>query len=150
MGVTLTQLVRAYAVIANGGRLVTPHLVSRVGDRDTGQRAAPRVLTAQTASEVDRMLRKVVSPDGTGEAAKIEGYEVAGKTGTANKIDPNTGEYDARYVASFVGYVPADKPELLVAVVVDEPSGAYYGGAVAAPAFEQIGRFSLQYLGIAP
>ncbi len=150
VGVTLTQLVRAYAVIANGGRLVTPHLVSRVGDRDTGQRAAPRVLTAQTASEVDRMLRKVVSPDGTGEAAEIEGYEVAGKTGTANKIDPNTGEYDARYVASFVGYVPADKPELLVAVVVDEPSGAYYGGAVAAPAFEQIGRFSLQYLGIAP
>jgi cell division protein FtsI/penicillin-binding protein 2 len=150
VGVTLTQLTRAYAAIANGGRLVTPHLVSRIGDEDVEVPPAPRVLNRKTARQVDEMLRSVVSPDGTGEAAKIEGYEVAGKTGTANKINPETGEYDSRYVASFVGYVPADDPQLLVAVVVDEPSGVYYGGAVAAPAFEQIARFSLQYLGIAP
>jgi cell division protein FtsI/penicillin-binding protein 2 len=124
--------------------------VSRIGDEDVEVPPAPRVLNRKTARQVDEMLRSVVSPDGTGEAAKIEGYEVAGKTGTANKINPETGEYDSRYVASFVGYVPADDPQLLVAVVVDEPSGVYYGGAVAAPAFEQIARFSLQYLGIAP
>jgi cell division protein FtsI/penicillin-binding protein 2 len=150
IGVTLTQLTAAYAVVANGGRAVTPHVVARVGGapREPAQRA--RVLTAETASAVDEMLREVVSTDGTGAAASIDGYEVAGKTGTANKIDPDTGEYSARYVSSFVGYVPADRPELLVAVVVDEPGGAYYGGDVAAPAFEQISRFSLQYKGIAP
>jgi len=150
IGVTLTQLTAAYAVVANGGRAVAPHIVSR---RDGEPRELPeraRVLSPETAGAVDRMLREVVSTDGTGAAASIDGYEVAGKTGTANKIDPGTGEYSARYVSSFVGYVPADRPELLVAVVVDEPGGAYYGGDVAAPAFEQISRFSLQYKGIAP
>ncbi len=150
IGVTLTQLTQAYAVIANGGHSVVPHVVSQVGGEPTAPPAGERVLTPATAAAVDRMLRGVVSADGTGEAASIEGYEVAGKTGTANKIDPATGEYSARYVSSFVGYVPADRPELLVAVVVDEPGGAYYGGDVAAPAFEQIARFSLQYRGIAP
>lgn len=151
VGITLTQLVRAYAVVANGGYLVTPHLVDRIGDEPAHPSdARTRVISPTTARQVDRMLRAVVSADGTGQAAEIEGYDVAGKTGTANKINPKTGEYDSRYVASFVGYVPADRPQLLVAVVVDEPSGTYYGGDVAAPAFEQIARFSLQYMGIAP
>ena len=98
------------------------------------------------------MLRKVVSDNGTGTAAKISGYRVAGKTGTAQKIDPTTGEYsNTRYDASFVGYAPAENPQLLVAVVVNEPSiGSYYGGDVAAPAFEDIAEFSLRSLRIAP
>jgi len=93
-----------------------------------------------------------VSDNGTGTAAKISGYRVAGKTGTAQKIDPQTGEYsDTLYDASFVGYAPAENPQLLVAVVVDEPTqGSYYGGDVAAPAFENIAQFSLQHLRIAP
>jgi cell division protein FtsI (penicillin-binding protein 3) len=96
------------------------------------------------------MLEGVLAAGGTAEEASIPGYVVAGKTGTAEKIDPETGQY-ASYTSSFVGYVPADDPKLLVAVVVDEPSkGAYYGGDVAAPAFEDITEFSLQTLRIAP
>jgi cell division protein FtsI/penicillin-binding protein 2 len=143
--VTLAQLARAYAAIANGGRLVTPYL--RAGAAPAGR----RIMYARTAHQVDRMLRKVVSERGTGELAKVEGYKVAGKTGTAEKIDRATGRYStSRYTASFVGYAPADNPRLLVAVVVDEPKGSYYGGDVAAPAFAEITEFSLQKLRIRP
>ncbi len=152
VGVTLTQLTRAYAAIANGGHLVTPHVVESVDGLPVEHAAGRRIMSEATASKVDRMLRKVVSDNGTGTAAKISGYRVAGKTGTAQKIDPTTGEYsDTRYDASFVGYAPAENPQLLVAVVVDEPTtGSYYGGDVAAPAFENIAQFSLQHLRIAP
>ena len=143
--VTLTQLTRAYAAIANGGLLVTPHLVKGAGGVER------RIMHASTARKVDRMLRKVVSDQGTGELADVKGYAVAGKTGTAEKIDELTGRYsDTRFTSSFVGYAPADDPQLLVAVVVDEPSGTYYGGDVAAPAFEEIAEFSLQSLRILP
>jgi cell division protein FtsI (penicillin-binding protein 3)/stage V sporulation protein D (sporulation-specific penicillin-binding protein) len=145
IAVTMAQLVRAYAAVANGGYLVTPYLVA--GDR--GRRE--RVLTSRTARIVNRMLRRVVSDEGTGSGAALAGFEVAGKTGTAQKIDDKTGKYASRYVASFVGFVPADKPKLLVAVVVDDPSGGlYYGGEVAAPAFAQIAQGALSTLGIAP
>ena len=108
-------------------------------------------MTRRTARTLDRMLRGVVSPDGTGSLAQIEGYQVAGKTGTANKIDPETGEYSSLlFTSSFVGYVPANDPQLVISVVVNEPGGAYYGGEVAAPAFEDIAAFSLQTLNIAP
>jgi cell division protein FtsI/penicillin-binding protein 2 len=151
VSVTLTQLARAYAAIANGGRLVEPHLVERVGDRDVSPGEGRRIMSARTAGQVDVMLRKVVSTDGTGTLAQVEGFKVAGKTGTAEKIDPETGKYTTSYTSSFVGYVPADDPKLLVAVVVDEPTkGSYYGGDVAAPAFEDITEFSLQTLRIAP
>ena len=104
-----------------------------------------------TATKIDRMLRKVVSDQGTGELADVKGYEVAGKTGTAEKIDPLTGRYsETRFTSSFVGYAPADDPQLLIAVVVDEPTGIYYGGDVAAPAFEKIAEFSLQNMRILP
>jgi cell division protein FtsI (penicillin-binding protein 3) len=97
------------------------------------------------------MLRKVVSEQGTGELADVKGYTVAGKTGTAEKIDPLTGKYsETRFTSSFVGYAPAEDPQLLIAVVVDEPSGVHYGGDVAAPAFEQITEFSLQNMRILP
>lgn len=152
VGVTLTQLTRAYAAIANGGRLVTPHVIDSVGGTPQEHPAGRRIMSAETAAKVDKMLRKVVSDNGTGTAAKISGYRVAGKTGTAQKIDPTTGEYsNALYDASFVGYAPAENPQLLVAVVVDEPTvGSYYGGDVAAPAFEDIAEFSLRSLRIAP
>ena len=151
VGVTLTQLTRAYAAIANGGRLVTPYLVKSVDGQDAGG-ARRRIMHARTAKQVDRMLRKVVSSDGTGIAAKVRGYKVAGKTGTAQIIDPTTGEYSkTAYKSSFVGYAPADNPHLLVSVMVDQPTtGSYYGGDVAAPAFESIAQFSLQHLRIAP
>lgn len=151
IGVTLTQLTRAFAAVANGGLLVRPHLVERVGGEPVPQPAPERIMSRATARKLDRMLQTVVSQEGTGTLAQVQGYDIAGKTGTANKIDPETGEYTSSYLASFVGYAPAGRPELLIAVVVDEPTrGAYYGGDVAAPAFEQIAEFSLQTLGIAP
>lgn len=152
VGVTLVQLTRAFAAIANGGTLVDPHLLQSVGGRPAEVEPGRRIMSARTARQVDRMLRTVVSTDGTGILAQVKGYEVAGKTGTAEKIDEETGLYsETRYTSSFVGYVPADDPQLLIAVVVDEPSGAsYYGGDVAAPAFEQIAELSLQNLRITP
>jgi cell division protein FtsI/penicillin-binding protein 2 len=149
-GVTLLQLSRAYAAIANGGYLVTPHLVSRVGGRATPVPRRKRILAPAVARQVDGMLRGVVSPDGTGALASVKGYTVAGKTGTANIFDPSTGEYTSRYNASFVGYVPANHPRLLIAVTVQEPTKGIYGGEVAAPAFERIAAFSLLRLKIPP
>ena len=97
------------------------------------------------------MLRGVFAPGGTASEVSIPGYQLAGKTGTANKIDPATGLYStSRYVASFVGFAPARDPKLLVSVIADEPQGAIYGGVVAAPAFGQIMSFALQYLRIPP
>jgi cell division protein FtsI (penicillin-binding protein 3) len=146
VSVTLTQLTRAYAAIANGGLLVKPHLVKGAGGVER------RIMHAATAKKIDRMLRKVVSEQGTGQLADVKGYEVAGKTGTAEKIDPTTGRYsDTKFTSSFVGYAPADDPQLLISVVVDEPGGGtYYGGDVAAPAFEKIAEFSLQNMRIRP
>ncbi|MFP5452208.1 MAG: peptidoglycan D,D-transpeptidase FtsI family protein, partial [Thermoleophilia bacterium] len=152
VSVTLTQLARAYAAIANGGTLVTPHLVQSVGDTPAAVPPARRIVSQGTAAEVDAMLRKVVSADGTGIAAAVRGYEVAGKTGTAQKYDDTIGAYsDHLYTASFVGYLPADNPQLVIAVVVDEPTaGSIYGGDVAAPAFEQIAEFATNALRIEP
>ena len=97
------------------------------------------------------MLR-TSSIEGTGTLAAIPGYQVAGKTGTASKPDPDGGYSTTRYVASFVGFVPASRPRLVILVAVDEPQGAIFGGVVAAPAFAQIAKFDLQYLdgGIPP
>jgi cell division protein FtsI/penicillin-binding protein 2 len=96
------------------------------------------------------MLSQVVAA-GTGTAAQIAGYRIAGKTGTAEKPDPVNGGYStSRYVASFVGFVPASRPRLVVLVVIDEPQGAIWGGVVAAPAFAEISKFALQYLEVAP
>ncbi len=97
------------------------------------------------------MLEGVLAPGGTASEVSIPGYELAGKTGTANKFDTTTGKYsDQKYVASFVGLAPAAHPRVLVAVMVDEPQGAIYGGQVAAPAFQKIAQFALPYLRIPP
>jgi cell division protein FtsI/penicillin-binding protein 2 len=150
--VTPIQMASAYSAIANGGILRAPHVIRSIAGRAVPVRSARRVISAGTASELRTMLEGVLAPGGTAHEVSIPGYELAGKTGTANKIDPLTGEYSkTAYVASFVGFAPAKNPRLLSAVIVDEPqTGSIYGGAVAAPAFGQIMEFALPYLGIAP
>jgi cell division protein FtsI (penicillin-binding protein 3)/stage V sporulation protein D (sporulation-specific penicillin-binding protein) len=147
IAVTPVQMARAYSAIANGGRLVRPHLIDRIDGKSTVTGPGKRVVSKTVADQMLDMLRGVVV-EGTGTAAAIPGYTVAGKTGTAAKIDPDGTYSSSRYVASFVGLVPASKPELVVMVMVDEPRGGYYGGTVAAPAFRDIARFNLQHLEI--
>jgi cell division protein FtsI/penicillin-binding protein 2 len=150
--VTPMQMATAYAVIANGGVLRPPHVVGAINGRAQPIANGRRVLSANTAAQVREMLRGVLAPGGTASEVSVPGYQLAGKTGTANKIDPKTGKYsETAYVASFVGFAPANNPQLLCAVIIDEPkSSSYYGGIVAAPAFGEIMAFALPYLGIAP
>ena len=145
IAVTPVQMARAYAAIANGGRLVRPHLIDRI-DGDASARGQGRRVVSGRLEQMLSMLRGVVV-EGTGTEAAIPGYTVAGKTGTAAKIEPSGRYSTSRYVASFVGLVPASKPKLVVMVMVDEPRGGFYGGVVAAPAFRDR-RFNLQYLEI--
>jgi cell division protein FtsI/penicillin-binding protein 2 len=147
IAVTPLQMARAYAAIANGGRLVRPHVIERIGGNKRPAGKGTRVVSKAVADQMLDMLRGVVV-EGTGTAAAIPGYTVAGKTGTAAKIDPDGTYSSSRYVASFAGLVPASKPELVIMVIVDEPRGGYYGGTVAAPAFREIARFNLQHLEI--
>ncbi len=147
IAVTPMQMVSAYAAIGNGGVIPTPYLVERVGGRTVHHPKGRRVVSTRTANVMMSMFRDVVL-EGTGTEAAIPGYTVAGKTGTAQK--PENGRYVAKYVASFVGLVPAKKPRLAILVMVDEPHGAIWGGVVAAPAFRDIARFALQYLEVPP
>jgi cell division protein FtsI/penicillin-binding protein 2 len=149
IAVTTLQMASAYAAIANGGVLVLPHLVSRVGGRELPAPKRRRIVSAPTAAEMLSMLQGVVT-EGTGRLAQVPGYTVAGKTGTAAKPEPGGGYSDERYVASFVGVVPARSPRLVILVSVDEPKGDIYGATVAAPAFAKIASFALQYLDIPP
>jgi len=151
LAVTPMQMAAAYAAIANGGVLRTPHVIKEAGGQEVRPDRGRRVISPRTAAQIREMLQGVLSPDGTASEVSVPGYELAGKTGTANKVDHETGEYSkTRYIASFVGFAPVDDPQLLCAVIVDEPQGAYYGGQVAAPAFGQIMAFALPYLRIAP
>ena len=140
-------MARAYSAIANGGRLVQPHLIDRIDGESVAAKSGRRVVSRPVAEQMLSMLRGVVV-EGTGTQAAIPGYTVAGKTGTAAKIEPNGRYSTSRYVASFVGLVPASKPELVIMVMVDEPRGGIYGGDIAAPAFREIARFNLQHLEI--
>ncbi len=149
VAVTPVQMAAAYAVVANDGVWLRPHLVDRVGTDERAPVAARRILSRRVAREVMAMMRDVVV-EGTGTAAALPGYQVAGKTGTAAKPDPDGGYSKTRYVASFVGVVPATDPRLVVLVTVDDPASAIWGGVVAAPAFAEIARFGLQYLEIPP
>jgi cell division protein FtsI/penicillin-binding protein 2 len=150
--VTPIQMATAYSAIANGGIVRPPRLVRSVNGRQPGEPSGHRVLSAGNAAAVRQMLQGVFGPEGTASQISIPGYELAGKTGTASKVDPLTGQYSqSAYVASFIGFAPASNPKLLCAVVVDEPqAGSIYGGAVAAPAFAQIMSFALPYLGVPP
>jgi cell division protein FtsI/penicillin-binding protein 2 len=149
IAVTPIQMARAYAAVANGGRLVEPHLIDRIGGVSVAHPRGKRILSTEVSSQMLSLLRGVVL-EGTGTEAAVPGYTVAGKTGTAAKIDPDGTYSTSRYVASFVGLVPATKPRLVVMVMVDEPRGAFYGGEVAAPAFRDIARFNLQHLEVPP
>ena len=148
--VTPMQMMAAYAAIANGGILRRPQIVRSIDGSAVHEPAGRRVLSATAAASVRDMLRGVLAAGGTASEASIPGYDLAGKTGTAQKVDPD-GQYSrTRYIASFMGFAPARDPQLLVSVVVDEPQGAIYGGQVAAPAFQKIVAFALPYLGIRP
>ena len=147
--VTLMQMATAYSAIANGGTLRPPHIVQAIGGKPTAPPLAKPIVSPTVALELREMLRGVLADGGTASGAAIPGYDLAGKTGTANiAID---GHYsDSAFVASFIGMVPARDPQLLVAVMVDEPQGSIYGGSVAAPAFQKIVGWAVPYLGISP
>jgi cell division protein FtsI/penicillin-binding protein 2 len=149
IAVTPIQMARAYAAVANGGRLVEPHLVDRVDGVAVESHRGRRIFSREISKQMLSMLRGVVL-EGTGTEAAIPGYTVAGKTGTAAKIDPSGRYSTSRYVASFVGLVPATKPRLVIMVMVDEPRTSIWGGTVAAPAFKEIARFNMQHLEIPP
>jgi cell division protein FtsI (penicillin-binding protein 3) len=150
IAVTPIQLASAYAAVANHGVWTTPHLVDHVIGAPGPSIEHRRIVSTAVAKAIMGMLVNVVA-EGTGTLAHVPGYNVAGKTGTANKPDPKTGGYStSKYVASFIGIVPATAPRLVILVTVDEPHGAIFGGTVAAPVFQQIARFALQYLDVPP
>jgi cell division protein FtsI (penicillin-binding protein 3) len=152
----VVQLARAYCAIANGGLLLRPHLVKAIVSSDgkvVKQTSVPevirRVLRPEVAAMVRGVLTKVVE-EGTGRNAQVEGFDVAGKTGTAQKINEDGTYSHSDFVASFVGFAPASRPEVCVVVTIDEPRGAYYGGTVAAPVVGRVVKRSLSYLGVEP
>ena len=154
---TPMQMAMAYAAIANGGFLMRPYLVRRVvGPKgeillENQPHVVRRVVSEKTSRLLGSMLKEVTHEGGTGTMAKVEGFEVAGKTGTAQKADLIHGGYSAgKRIASFVGFVPADAPRLVALVLVDEPEANVYGGIVAAPVFRNIARGALHHLGVAP
>ena len=158
ISVTTIQLASAVASIANHGRLLEPVLVKKTTDAtgvtlsESQTKVRRSTVSPAIAKLMSEMLVSVTEGDATGIEAAIPGYKVAGKTATAQKIDPETGKYtDTHYVASFVGFVPADKPRLAIAVMIDEPmAGTYAGGSVAAPVFRRVGEMALRYLGVTP
>lgn len=152
VAVTPMQMASVYATVANGGVWVQPRLVRGIVEADgtvidADPSARRRVVRQETADILTRMLAYVVQ-DGTGENAQIPGYQVAGKTGTAKKIGEN-GRYTDRYVASFIGFLPASRPRIVVAAIIDEPR-TVYGGVAAAPLFQEVARYAIQRLGIEP
>ncbi|MBA4149655.1 MAG: penicillin-binding protein 2 [Verrucomicrobia bacterium] len=162
-GITATplQTVMAMAAVANGGKLMRPMLVKRLEDEngksvaDYQPQLAREVVSEYAARDMVQALKTVVQEDGgTGTKARLENYTVAGKTGTAQKVarDPNTGKnvYVRKYFASFIGFFPADNPELCISIVMDEPKNGYYGGQTAGPTFKSIAERSARYLNIRP
>jgi cell division protein FtsI/penicillin-binding protein 2 len=151
LAVTPLQMATAYAAIANGGILRPSHIIRKVDGKPAELPRGRRVITRATSASLRTMLEGVLAQGGTASEVSIPGYQLAGKTGTAQKPDPINGGYsDTNYVASFVGFAPARDPQVLVAVMVDEPQGEHLGGVVAAPAVQRILEFALPYLRIAP
>lgn len=154
IAVTPLQLLRAYAAVANGGKLMRPYVVRRVlspaGDvlRESKPQVIGQPISSQTAAVVTQLLRGVVD-GGTGTQAKVDGIAVAGKTGTAQKVEAKTGRYSARArMSSFIGFLPADAPRFVILVVIDSPRTATYGGIVAAPVFRRIAEYGVDRLGL--
>jgi len=157
LSVTSLQLATAMSSIANGGKLMRPYLVKEITDQSDNvvKRNQPvmvrRVLSEETCRKVATILEGVVSEKGTAEKAAIPGYRVAGKTGTAKKIDEQTGRYSNRkHVSIFVGFVPVYDPKMVILVAIDEPKGVTYGGLVAGPVFSEVGKWALNNLRVQP
>jgi cell division protein FtsI (penicillin-binding protein 3) len=156
VAVSAMQMVTAVSAIANGGILMKPYIVQKIVNQN-GQpvkRFKPqkvrRAISAKAANIVKNIMKTVITEGGTGVNAALEGYSVGGKTGTSRKLD-KSGQYsDNSHTASFIGFTPADKPEIAIIVVIDEPKGQYYGGIVAAPVFKQIAQQTLNYLNVPP
>jgi len=155
VGVTPLQMVAAFGALANDGVRIAPHLIREIrnGNGVTTYRPNPeqrRVIKKETATALRGMLEGVTL-NGTAKKAQLDGYTAAGKTGTAQKIDPKTRTYSAtKFVASFVGFAPVNNPAVVIIVVIDEPGGAYHGGDVAAPVFRQIAEQILPEMGVMP
>ncbi len=157
-GLTATpmQLMQGYVALANGGRLLRPYLVDRItapdgSAVDLGPTEIRRVISPQTAHALTTMLEKVVQKGGTAVEGAVEGYQVAGKTGTAQKVDPLTGTYSAdKRFSSFVGYLPADAPRAVIGIFLDEPKGEHYGGKIAAPIFRDLAAETMRQMGVMP
>jgi cell division protein FtsI (penicillin-binding protein 3) len=155
IGVTPLQMVAAFGALANDGVRIAPHLIREIrnGNGVTTYRPNPeqhRVIKQETAAALRGMLEGVTL-NGTAKKAQLDGYTAAGKTGTAQKIDPRTRTYSAtKFVASFVGFAPVNNPAVVIIVVIDEPGGAYHGGDVAAPVFRQIAEGILPDMGVIP
>ncbi|RJR21993.1 MAG: PASTA domain-containing protein [Desulfobacteraceae bacterium] len=155
--VTSLQLAMGLSALANGGKLMKPIIVKKIinehGEviQENHPHVVRRVITSRTSEEVTRILERVVSKEGTAPLAAIEGFRVAGKTGTAQKVDPVTKRYsDRKHVAVFGGYILTESARLVILVVIDEPRGVSYGGVVSAPVFREVGKWSLNNLGIYP
>ncbi|HET7485042.1 MAG TPA: penicillin-binding protein 2 [Solirubrobacterales bacterium] len=149
LSVTPMQMMAGYEAIANGGILRRPQLIEKVGEETVPEPKGHRVIEAGVAAQVREMLEGVLAAGGTASEVSVPGYKLAGKTGTAQVAE--NGTYSkTKYVASFIGFAPAQDPKLLVGVVVDQPQGEIYGGSVAAPAFGKIAAYALPYLGVAP
>lgn len=149
--VTPMQLAAGYATIANDGIREQPTLVSEIDGKKQPKSSTRRVISARTAKTMRAMLTKTTQAGGTATNVQIPGYQVAAKTGTANKVIPGKAEYSKTlYTSSIIGMAPAAKPRIVVAVIVDEPKGSYYGAEVAGPTFKDLTRWTLNYLGVAP
>jgi cell division protein FtsI (penicillin-binding protein 3) len=158
-GITATalQIANAYAVIANGGYLKQPYIVKTVRDRETGEvmdakpKVVRRVLSDDVVAKMRLMLAGVTGKEGTGWNARVAGYPVAGKTGTAQKVNPNgRGYLKGAYIGSFAGFLPANDPKFVIYVAVDNPRKEYYGAAVAAPVFARVAGFAVRKSGLSP
>ena len=154
IGVTPLQLINAVNAVANGGVLMQPFIVKCIRNKngtiikDFKPQVVRRVISADTAKTLTEILQGVVER-GTGVMAQVKGYDIAGKTGTAQKIDPDLHKYSpTKYVASFVGYLPADNPEVTILVIIDEPKEIHWGGSVCAPVFGQVAKDIMRYLNI--
>jgi cell division protein FtsI/penicillin-binding protein 2 len=150
ISITAVQILQAISIIANKGIVTSPRIVKKIqmslGEQQDTPVQLRRVISEETALTLSKILQRVVLK-GTGTKAQVDGYSVAGKTGTAQKFDPSLGQYSNKiHTASFVGFVPVDNPVLAIVVVIDEPEGDFYGGDVAAPVFREIASQTLRYL----
>ncbi|CCH69706.1 putative cell division protein FtsI/penicillin-binding protein [Phycicoccus elongatus Lp2] len=154
LSVTAIQAAGVFQTIANNGVRVEPRLIESTTDKDGTVKQTPaskgsRVVDEKVAKQVSEMLEGVVSPNGTAPQAQIAGYRVAGKTGTADRYDPTVGGYSGK-TASFIGYAPADDPQIVVAVILQRPTNGYFGGSTAGPVFHDVMTYALQELKIPP